>query len=266
MRLEDVFLQHQPVQDGQYGIDSIDNEQHDPKHVLGLYYKRKDHEHNGKGDGHSTDVAGEASGRLPEIEEAEDYKTHHQNRDEIHIDEVELMIDNGQTPQNHQRISAGNAVYAVHEIVCIDDVCTYDPGNQHCRPLAQRQNAELMEHQQHGDEMYNYSESVRNRRNVICERYCGNHGQTCHKPHVLESEASRIDPHRKEEDDAAATQGDGLMRTTQIRLVDDVQSVRNPEIKQLQTKQQECNNDILYHNHDILKLSSTGLGVHFSSI
>lgn len=101
VRLEDILLQHQSVQDGQYGIDSIDNEQHDPKHVLGLYYKRKDHEHNGKGDGHSTDVACEASGSLPEIEEAEDRKAHHQNHDEIHIDEVELMIDNGQSSQNH---------------------------------------------------------------------------------------------------------------------------------------------------------------------
>lgn len=36
VRLEDVLLQHQPVQDGQYGIDSIDHKQHDPEHILSL--------------------------------------------------------------------------------------------------------------------------------------------------------------------------------------------------------------------------------------
>lgn len=37
------------------------------------------------------------------------------------------------------------------------------------------------------------------------------------------------------------------MRTAQIRLVDDVQSVRNPEIKQLHAEKQEGDDDILNH-------------------
>lgn len=38
------------------------------------------------------------------------------------------------------------------------------------------------------------------------------------------------------------------MRTAQVRLVDYIQSVRDPEIKQLQTKQEECYEDISDHN------------------
>lgn len=104
-----------------------------------------------------------------------------------------------------------------------------------------------MEHHQHGDEMHHNPEPVRHRRNVICERDCCNQSRSRNEPDIRKSEACSIKPQGEEEDDAATTQGNRLVRTSQVRLIDDVQSVRNPEIKQLHAEKQEGDYDILNH-------------------
>lgn len=104
------------------------------------------------------------------------------------------------------------------------------------------EDVELIEHQEHGRELRHKSDAIRQRMNVIKETNQSNQRQPENKPRIIQPEKRCIKPDTKQKDDTTATQHNSFVRTTQIRLINDVEPVGHTKVCQFKHNQQNKNN------------------------
>lgn len=123
--LEDVFVEHQTVDNGEDAVDAIDCEKDDVTEITGCKNEFSEGEEDYKGYRYCTDVSGEAFGFFAEVEEVKNHHRYSGNIQKYWINKWQFVIYPCKCKQQNQAVSAGNAVYSIHEVVGVNYTCKY---------------------------------------------------------------------------------------------------------------------------------------------
>ena len=246
VRKPDVFVQHQSVNNGQHTVHSIDGQQDNPTEIFRLHHQFSYQEQQNKGNAYRTYISGKTLGPFPEVEQAE-----HQHGCEGHPDKLRFhkchhfAVHIRQYSQYHQRITARNAVDAIHKVVGIDDTRA-DYQSYHHPPPGQCIQPPLSEHQSHGRKMEGQSRQLSHRFHVVPETDESHQRQCQHKPGIFSTADDEISQCSEVEDDSPTPQRDACMAAPFVRFVYDIQFVRYAKVQQFH-RQQHYKSQNIFH-------------------
>lgn len=236
--LAEVFVEEDAVDDCEDGVDAVDSEEGEVGEVAGGKDEFAEGEEEDEGHGDGADISGEAACLAAEVEEAEDEEAEADDVEEGLVDEGHGVVEIEDRSEDREGVAGGDAVDAVHEIVDVDDADADDERDDDNPPVVPVEDSELVEHEEHGGELYDEAEGVGQRVDVVGKTDDGHERETGEEPGIAEAEESGVEPDAEQEDDASAAQDDALVRAPQIRLVDDIEPLSHPEIRQLEPHQQ----------------------------
>lgn len=120
MGAEDVFTATEAVDDCHDNIDAVHEKEQHPLERMGTPDELEEEEHLHEGDGNTADIAGKAPGIITEVEIEEHHDGHDHAHDQARVAEVDdRVVDIVEGNQVDERVHAGHAVDAVHEVEAV---------------------------------------------------------------------------------------------------------------------------------------------------
>ena len=194
VRLAQIFMQQDPVDNREHRVDPIDRQKHDVRDVFRLENQQPEQEDDDECRPDTAHIPRKAL-RLPfraEIEVAE-----HQVRQDGHDDQALRRkphpgIHPGQRQQNRQGIAAIHPVDTIHEIVGIRDAHAEHQAQNHDPPALPVQDPPAREHQEHRHKLHYQPHAIRQRVDVIHETDARRQRDPHDKRPVFKPEKRRI--------------------------------------------------------------------------
>lgn len=257
MSLSEILMKQDPVDDCKTCIDAINNKEHQICDVPGLEDDCSKNEKNNESDADRTHISGKAFrfSLRPEIEDTEHQHAQYRHNDQRRIHEKPLchsklytchsersrgtpsIIHQHHRHQHSQRIPRSNAIDAIHEIIHIRDAHINDQRQHNHPPHIPMQNIHLVKRHRCSGELHHKPHRIRQAPDIINETDTRHKRQSRQKPRIIESIKSRIQPRPKKKNDTSSAKCQCLVRAPLIRLVNNVEPVRDLEVHQLQKQE-----------------------------
>lgn len=152
--LSQVLVQLNAVAYREYCVHAVHRQKDDIRKISGLQYQFSEGEYHYESNGYGPHVAREAFRLVAEIEVAEYQQTQTHYIQELLGYETVSIVQIRQRQQHRQGITVCYSVYAVHEIVCVDNSHAHDQRDDDDPPVVKIEDAELLEHQEHRRELH----------------------------------------------------------------------------------------------------------------
>jgi len=246
VRLAQILMQQDPVDNREHRVYPIDRQEHDIRDVSRLENQQPEQEDDDECRPDTTHIPRKAL-RFPfraEVEVAE-----HQIRQDGHDDQALWRkphpgIQPGQGQQNRQGITPIHPVDAIHEIIGIRDAHAKNQAQNHDPPALPIQDPPAREHQEHRNELHHQSHTIRQRVDVIHETDARRQRDSHDKRPVFKPEKRRKQPNAQHIDDAPAPEHHFRVRAALVRLVNDIAFVCNLELDQFCRYEQDGDDDV----------------------
>lgn len=234
------------MHDGHHRIHPIHHQEAQPYQVLRLHDQQQQQGHDPEGDGHAPHVTCEAPRPLPEIEKEEHHRRQHREPNQVRLHEAaEGHVHVLQRSQHSDAVEARDSVDAIHEVIGIHNTDEYDIPYDDRPPGIDAIHPRHVKGAAHCQQVKQQAHPLSQGNNVIHETYPRYQCYTCEEPQPLGREMEQQEQQRRHPPDYSPTPyGDVVVRAPLVWFVNDVEPIRDPEIKKFCRKQQNQNETI----------------------
>ncbi len=264
VRLHDILFKVYPVQDSTNRVHPIHHQEAQPYQVASSDNQQQQQRHNPESNTHTPHVPREALSPLAEVEKQEHHRRDKRINKKIHIDKrLHLMVHIHKRQQHRNRVQPRDAINAIHKVIRIHNTDKHDITNNHSPPRIHSKHIGQVKSATHSQQMKQQPYFLSQATHIIPEAHPRHQRNPDKKPHTICRRIKHnIQKGSKPINYATPSNCNIIVRTPLVGLVNNVEPVHNPEIKQLRHNKQSKNYNV---NHKISSFPSGAYGPSFTS-